>query len=51
MNGHLEFEYWLGENKKKEPSNVWIVLKNFIFEISKNHHGNIVYQKKKLIFK
>jgi hypothetical protein len=50
MNGHLEFEYWLGENKKKEPSNVWTIFKNYFFENSKNRHGNIIYQKICFIF-
>jgi hypothetical protein len=39
------------KTKKKEPNNVWIIFKKLFFENLKNHDGNTIYQKKKIIFK
>jgi len=37
--------------RKKEPRNVWAILKIFIYFFNlKNHHGNTIYQKNCFIF-
>jgi hypothetical protein len=37
----------MGESSKKGPK--WKILENYFLKISKNQHGNIIYQKKKLL--